>query len=89
MKKTEFITGFMFAVVVITSLLLLTGAISPKTENYHKRMLVRPEKASINIACSEDGKLVYIADGARVLRSTDGGENWQVIITSDSDERKR
>ena len=88
MKKTEFITVLMVAMVIITSLLLLTGAVSLKTENYHKRMLVRPEKASINIACSADGKVVYIADGARVLRSKDCGENWEVVITSHSDELK-
>ena len=57
MKKTEFITGLMVAMAIMISLLLLAGAISPKTDNYHKNMEMLPENGAINIACSENGGL--------------------------------
>ena len=89
MKKTEFVSGFAVAMAIMISLLLLTGAISPKTDNYHEKMKVTPEQASINIACSADGKIVYVADGARVLGSYDFGNNWKIVMTSDDDDYKK
>lgn len=33
----------------------------------------------VSVATSADGKIVYVGKEGKVFKSTDGGENWQVI----------
>jgi len=81
--RKGFFMGITLSLVAILLLLVLTGAVAPKSPNYHS--LFR-SNSSLEIECSSDGSIVYIADETRILRSKDFGNNWEIIMTSDNRE---
>ena len=85
-KNKDFFMGVLVSIVVMFSLLLLTGAVNNKTPNYSSNMRNLTNYNSIHVACSSDGNIVYIADAGKVMRSKDFGENWQTVITSNNKE---
>ena len=84
--RKSFFMGISFSLVVVLLLLLLTGAVAPKSPNYFNGMRGLPNYPSLEVECSSDGRIVYIADKTRVMRSKDFGDNWEIIMTSDKRE---
>ena len=87
-NRKSFVAGVLVTLAAVFALLMLTGAVTSRTANYKSSLgLPHSQYAAMHVACSSSGGYVYVADGSRVLRSTDGGHNWQVILTSSKSER--
>lgn len=57
-------------------LIVITGAVTTQTPN----MAGEDTESFGHVACSADGQIVYVVDVETVYRSTDGGENWKVVL---------
>jgi photosystem II stability/assembly factor-like uncharacterized protein len=73
--------------VVTAGLLLWSGTVfagAPNkltvAPNLAKFNLSISDKPAPNIACSADGKTVYVVTRAGIFKSEDGGENWLRIV---------
>ena len=72
----NFITGLLFGAFIALSFIFTTGAVLKETSN-----AVSNDTASFrDLACSADGQTVYVLDVETVYRSTDGGNNWSVVL---------
>jgi hypothetical protein len=89
-NKKSFIAGIFVTLAAAFALLMLTGAVTSKTPNYKPDMGLRFQQyAAMHVACSADGRTVYIADDSRIQRSIDAGNNWQVVMTNKKNENSQ
>ena len=87
-NRNSFIAGILVSLAAVFFLLMLTGAISTKSNNYKSDMGLWGSTASaMHVACSADGRVVYVADESRVLCSKDYGGGWKIVMTSKTAEK--
>jgi hypothetical protein len=86
LNRKSFFMGVVASLVLVLSLLLLTGAVTPNSPNYFNGMRGLTDYPCLEVECSSNGSVVYIADETRVMRSMDFGRNWEVIMTSNKRE---
>jgi len=89
--------GVLVTLTAAFSLLLLSGAVTNKSPNYYSETNKSPNYYSdmrghanyrtIHVACSSNGSVVYISDKERVMRSKDFGDNWEIVMTTDHEEK--
>lgn len=49
----------------------------PYLYDYKKSHILDEDMCSIT--CSSDGRIVYILEPGRLIKSTDGGKNWKIV----------
>jgi hypothetical protein len=81
-KTRSFFMGVVVSLAIVFSLLMLSGAVVKQTPNYYPSMRGQSNYPAIHVACSSDGRTVYIADEERVMRSKDFGDDWVIVMTS-------
>ncbi|MEJ2640388.1 MAG: hypothetical protein P8010_12510 [Desulfosarcinaceae bacterium] len=74
--RNQFMKGLALGAAVILGLLFLTGTVTTQTYNVTGDDTV----SFTDLACSSDGKIVYVADVETVYKSVDGGLNWTVAL---------
>ena len=72
--------GFGIGAGAVASLCLLAGAVQTKTRNVDE-YLGGPDRP-LSVACSDSGDVVYVADRHSVFRSTNKGQDWQIVLTN-------
>ena len=78
-----FMVGVLVTLAAVFVLLMLTGAVSSRTQNYKSDMGIGgATAAAMQVACNSSGSTIYLTDDARVLRSRDYGSNWEVVLTN-------
>ena len=75
-SRRDYLKGLVLGAVVVLGLVFLTGAIITETNNRYGGVTL----SYVNVACSNDGKTVYVVDQEHVYKSTDGGYNWLVML---------
>ena len=68
--------GFLLGAAAMLALLFTVGALNRDTSNIAGDRTV----SFNNVAVSNDGRTVFVADTYNVYRSTDGGDNWSVVL---------
>jgi len=76
----DMLVGVGIGAGAVVSLCLLTGAVQTKTKNLDE-YLGGPDRP-LSVACSDSGNTVYVADRHSVFRSTNQGEDWQLVLTN-------
>lgn len=76
--KRSFWHGFLFAITVITGVLLCVGAVNFRSPNVHYDM---KSNFPLSIACSSDGIKVYVTDNNKVYYSTNSGKDWEIVLS--------
>jgi photosystem II stability/assembly factor-like uncharacterized protein len=74
--------GFLLGAAAMLALIFSVGAISKNTQN-----IAGDRNVSFNsIYASSDGNTIFVCDTYNVYRSTDGGNNWTVVLKRHSSE---
>lgn len=75
-NKKSVAKGFLIGALTAILLMAIVGAVDRQTQN-----VTRNTTISFNSVCtSSDGRTVYATDNFNVYRSTDGGDNWTVVL---------
>ena len=89
-NRKSFLAGIGISLVIVFLLLILSGAVIPKSQNYYEDMGRNSNRIpSMHVACSADGSVVYISDDKRVMRSKDYGNDWKILMTNRQSESSR
>ena len=68
--------GFLVGAGAMLALFLILGAVNRDTMN-----VAGDKSVSFNsVAVNRDGKIIFACDNYNVYRSTDGGDNWSVVL---------
>ena len=68
--------GFLLGAGAMLALVLTVGAVNRDTPN-----IAGDKTVSFNsVYASRDGKTIFVCDTYNVYRSTDGGDNWSVVL---------
>lgn len=72
--------GFLLGAAAMLALVFIVGMVNPDTSN-----VVGNRDVSFNcITSSSDGNTVYATDNFNIYRSTDGGNNWSIVLKRQS-----
>jgi len=63
---------------MVISILFLTGAVNKGASNIDEHL--GSNYPSLNLTCSDDGKVIYAADNSRVYISKNFGKDWEVVL---------
>jgi len=80
-NRKELILGVVLGVLMILVALSSMGAIKLGTSNVDPYL--GSNYPTLNIACSNDGSVVYVAGYARIYVSKNFGQDWEVVMTGD------
>jgi hypothetical protein len=72
----QMLKGFMLGVLLMIMMVVAIGAVNHKTGNRAGDTTTMFR----SVYASQDGKIVYACDDTHIYRSTDGGDNWKVIL---------
>jgi hypothetical protein len=81
-NRKSFFAGIGVSSTIGVLLLMLSGAVIPKSQNHYENMGSNVSSAPVmHVACSADGSVVYLSDKTRVMRSRNYGSDWQIVMT--------
>ena len=84
--RSQWIVGFLFGITIaLGAALLLSGrpALAQKTQgDFSDKLRWGVETGGVAMACSADGRIVYVAGPLGVLRSEDFGKTgtWSLVL---------
>ena len=77
-NQRDLIIGVISGIFLVAAVLFLMGAVSVNTSNVDQ--ILGSEYPNLNLACSDDGKVVYVGGYNRVYLSKNFGKDWEVVL---------
>lgn len=78
--RKRYIAVVWTALLITLMLMIITGAVNRERQNVVRDFSANGS-AAFSVACSSDGRTVYVGDGDMVMVSKDYGSNWEVVVT--------
>ena len=66
-------------VLVVFCVILSAVAYASLSNTYSGTVSSQASNVPVSVATSADGKIVYVGKEGQVFKSSDGGDNWEVV----------